>query len=432
MDKNRRTAYYTLLDVESRHSYSNIALNHHIISGKPDSPAFVRELVYGVLENKIYLDYILGQYVKTPVAKMKTSDLIVLRMGIYQLKFLDGVPEYAAVNESVDMAKRFCKGKEGFINGVLRSFIRAGKEVELPDKSQDLVNHLSVKYSYEPWIVELWLEQYAPEFVEELLAAGNVTPDLVIRVNTIKTPREDLKKRIIAKGFEASDGYLSAQALHVKGTGLLGGRLYESGMFSVQDESSILAVNILDPQPDELVMDVCAAPGGKTLAIAEKMRNRGQVTGWDIYRRKLSIIDKEAERLGITIISTKTWDATRVDSSMIDKADRVLVDAPCSGLGVIRRKPEIKYKKQNTEIDELPRKQLAILSASSKYVKPGGVLVYSTCTISPYENQKVIKDFLKRNPYFSKEEEMQLLPNINNTDGFFICKMRKENRLIND
>ena len=432
MDKNRRTAYYTLLDVESRHSYSNIALNHHIISGKPDSPAFVRELVYGVLENKIYLDYILGHYIKTPVAKMKTSDLIVLRMGIYQLKFLDGIPEYAAVNESVDLAKRFCRGKDGFINGVLRSFIRAGKEVELPDPSKDLVTYLSVKYSYEPWIVDLWLDQYAPEFVEELLAAGNVTPDLVIRVNTIKTSRPDLKKRIIAKEFEAWDGYLCAQALHVKGTGLLGGRLYESGMFSVQDESSMLAVNILDPQPGEFVMDVCAAPGGKTLAIAEKMRNRGQVTAWDIYRRKLSIIDKEAERLGVTIVGTKTWDATRVDSSMVEKADRVLVDAPCSGLGVIRRKPEIKYKKQNAEIDELPRKQLAILSASSKYVKPGGVLVYSTCTISPYENQKVVKDFLKRNPYFDKEEEMQLLPNINNTDGFFICKMRKEDRLIND
>lgn len=432
MDKNRRTAYFTLLDVESKKSYSNIALNHHIISGKPDSPAFVRELVYGVLENKIYLDYIISHYIKTPIAKMKASDLIVLRLGIYQLKFLDGVPQYAAVNESVDLAKRFCFGKEGFINGVLRSFLRSGKEVKMPDKEQNLVEYLSIKYSYEPWIVELWLEQFAADFVEELLAAGNVTPDLVVRVNTLKTPRSDLKKRIIAKGYEATDGFLCEQALHVKGTGLLGGKLYESGMFSVQDESSILAVNILDPQSGETVLDVCAAPGGKSLAIAEKMQNRGQINSWDIYRRKLSIIDKEAERLGISIVTTRTWDATRVDSSMIEKADRVLVDAPCSGLGVVRRKPEIKFKKQNLEIEELPRKQLAILSASSKYLKPGGVLVYSTCTISPYENQKVIKDFLKKNPNFIKEEEMQLLPNINNTDGFFICKMRKEDRLINE
>lgn len=432
MDKNRRIAYLTLMDVESKHSYSNLALNHHIISGKPDAPAFVRELVYGVLENKMFLDYIIEQYVKTPIRKMKTSDLTVLRLGIYQLKYLDGVPEYAAVNESVDLAKRYCKGREGFINGVLRSFLRAGKEVELPDRAKDEVRYLSLKYSYEPWIIELWLEQYAPDFVEELLAAGNQTPDLVIRVNSLKTTREDLKKRIIAKGYKAEDGLLCKEALHVEGRGLLDGRLYKSGMFSVQDESSILAVNMLDPQPDETVIDVCAAPGGKTLAIAEKMKNRGLVTAWDIYKRKLSIIDKEAQRLGITCIATRTWDATRVDSSMLEKADRVLVDAPCSGLGVVRRKPEIKYKKRSSDIDELPRKQLAILSASSKYLKPGGILLYSTCTISPYENQQVVKEFLKKNPSFSKLEELQLLPNVNNTDGFFICKLKKDDCLICD
>lgn len=432
MDKNRRTAYFTLMDVETKQAYSNLSLNHHIISGKPDAPAFVRELVYGVLENKIFLDYIIEQYIKTPIHKMKASDLTVLRMGIYQLKYLDGVPDYAAVNESVDLAKRFCRGKEGFINGVLRSFLRAGKEVELPDRAKDEVKYLALKYSYEPWIVELWLEQFAVDFVEELLAAGNLTPDLVIRVNFLKTTRDDIKKRIIAKGFKAEDGLLCKEALHVEGSGLLGGKLYNSGMFSVQDESSMLAVNMLDPQPDETIMDVCAAPGGKTLAIAEKMKNRGTVSAWDIYKRKLSIIDKEAKRLGVSIITTRSWDATRVDSSMVEKADRVLVDAPCSGLGVVRRKPEIKYKKRSSDIDELPRKQLAILSASSKYLKPGGILVYSTCTISPYENQQVVKDFLKKNPGFSKLEELQLLPNINNTDGFFICKMKKDDCLICD
>lgn len=432
MDKNRRTAYYTLHDVETKYSYSHISLNHHIIAGKPDSPAFVRELVYGVLENKTYLDYVIEHFIKTPIAKMKVNDLIVLRMGIYQLKFLSGVPEYAAVSESVDLAKRFCKGREGFINGVLRSFLRCGKEVALPDREADEVKYLSVKYSYEPWIIELWLEQYEPAFVEELLAAGNMTPALVVRVNRLKTSKEDLKRRLISKGYQAEDGVLCKEALHVEGRGLLGGKLYESGMFSVQDESSILAVNLLDPQADELVMDVCAAPGGKTLAIAEKMGNRGEIVAWDIYRRKLAIINKEAERLGVTNVTTRSWDATRVDSSMIEKADRVLVDAPCSGLGVVRRKPEIKYKKKTREMDDLPRKQLAILSASSKYVKPGGVLVYSTCTISHYENQKVVKEFLKKNTNFSKVEELQLLPNINNTDGFFICKMKKDESLIGD
>lgn len=432
MDTNRKTAYFTLIDVESKKSYSNIALNHHISTGKPDSPAFVRELVYGVLENRIYLDYIIQHYIKTPVAKMKTSDLIVLRMGIYQLKFMDSVPEYAAVNESVNLAKRFCRGREGFINGVMRNFVRDGNEVDLPDRAEDEVQYLSIKYSYEPWIIELWMEQYATSFVEELLAAGNKTPDLVIRVNTLKTSKEDLKKRVTSKGFEATDGYLSNEALHVKGSGLLGGRLYENGMFSVQDESAMLVVDMLDPKPGDFVIDACAAPGGKSLAIAEKMRNSGQIIAWDIYRRKLTIVNKEAERLGIDIINTKTWDASRVDSSLVSKADKVLVDAPCSGLGVVRRKPEIKYKKLTTDILELPKKQLAILSASSKYVKPGGILVYSTCTISKEENQRVIRDFLRRNPSFSKVESLQLLPNINNSDGFYICKLKKADSLINN
>ncbi|MDD3198895.1 MAG: 16S rRNA (cytosine(967)-C(5))-methyltransferase RsmB [Eubacteriales bacterium] len=425
MDKNRKTAYFTLLDVESKKSYSNIALNHNIIRFKPDSPAFVRELVYGVLENKIYIDYLISRFIKTQVENMKTSDITVLRMGIYQLKFMDSVPAYAAVNESVDLAKKFCRGREGFVNGVLRSFIRSGNDVELPDRSKE-VEYLSVKYSYEPWIVELWLEQYDVDFVEELLTAGNASPDMVIRVNTLKTSREDLKARITAKGYTANEGLLCKQALHVKGTGILEGKLYKSGMFSVQDESSMSVVDILDPQPNELIMDVCAAPGGKSLAAAEKMRNKGRIIARDIYRRKLSIIENESERLGVKSIETTVWDAARVDSAMIEKADRVLVDAPCSGLGVVRRKPEIKYKKMTSEIIELPLKQLAILSASSQYVKPGGVLVYSTCTISPDENQKVIRDFLKKNPNYIIEQEMQLLPNVDNTDGFFICKMKKD------
>lgn len=425
MDANRRTAYYTLMDVENKKAYSNLSLNHHIICGKPDNVGFVRELVYGVLENKYYLDYIISKLVKSPNAKIKNSDLIILRMGIYQIGFMDSVPEYAAVNESVILAKRFSRGREGFINGVLRSYLRTKGEIELPSKEENFEEYLSVKYSYEPWIIQLWLEQYTPSFVEELLKAGNETPDLIIRINEMKTTKEELIGKLAIKGYECKKGVLCDEALHVKGSELLSGRLYKSGMFSVQDESSMLAVNMLDPKPNEVIMDVCAAPGGKTLFIAEKMGNRGSVIAWDIYKRKLAIVDAEAERLGINIVETKTWDATKIDSSMIEKADRVLVDAPCSGLGVIRRKPEIKYKKQTRETYDLPRKQLDILCASAGYVKPGGTLVYSTCTISSYENQRVIGDFLRKNSNFSKEEVIQLLPHINKTDGFFICKMKR-------
>lgn len=198
----------------------------------------------------------------------------------------------------------------------------------------------------------------------------------------------------------------------------------------MQDESSMLVAEKLDPQHGDIVMDVCAAPGGKTMAIAERMNNTGKILASDIYRRKLDLVDKEAERLGITNVETRSWDAARVDSSMIEKADRVLVDVPCSGLGVVRRKPEIKYKEKTQEMELLPKKQLAILSASSQYVKPGGMLVYSTCTVNPYENQRVITDFLKKHNSFKKEEMIQLLPHVNGTDGFFICTMKKSTALV--
>ncbi len=430
MDVNRKTAYFTLLDVETKSSYSNISLNHHIICSKPNSPAFVRELVYGVLENKLLLDYIIDYFVPTGSCKIKASDLTVLRMGIYQLMSMDSVPEYAAVNESVILAKRFCRGREGFINGVLRSFTKDRYKIQLPERSEDEVKYLSIKYSYAPWIIELWLEQYDVNFVEDLLKAGNETPDTVIRLNWLKIMKEDLVKRLVEKGFKVEKGQLCENALHIKGSGLLSGKLYKQGMFSIQDESSMLVSVMLDPKKGDTVMDVCAAPGGKTLAIAERMNNTGRIIASDIYKRKLNIIDNEAKRLGISIVETRTWDATKVDSTMLEKADRVLVDAPCSGLGVIRRKPEIKYKKRSRDMDTLPRKQYEILSASSKYVKPGGVLVYSTCTINTYENQKVIAEFLRKNSFFKKEEELQLMPHVNGTDGFFICKMIKEDSFL--
>lgn len=430
MDANRKTAYHTLMDVEQKKSYSNLALNHQIICGKPDSPAFVRELVYGVLENKYLLDHIINYFVPTGVEKVKASDLTILRMGLYQIRYMDSVPEYAAVNESVNLAKKFAKGREGFINGVLRSYIKNPDEVRLPERNEDEIRYLSLKYSYEPWIVELWMDQFNPLFVEDMLEAGNKTPEMVVRVNRLKISRQDLAKRLASKGIEVEYSKLCKNALRVKGSKIIDSNLYKSGLYSIQDESSMVAVYKLDPQPGEFIIDVCAAPGGKTLAIAEQMGNIGRVLAQDIYKRKLNIVLTEAERLGLSIVEARTWDATRIDSSLVEKADRVLVDAPCSGLGVIRRKPEIKYKKKSADTDSLPRKQLEILTAASKYVKPGGVLLYSTCTINPYENQRVVNDFLKKSPMFKKLEAIQLLPNINDTDGFYICKMQKAESLI--
>jgi 16S rRNA (cytosine967-C5)-methyltransferase len=431
MDANRKTAYFTLMDVESKKSYSNIALNHHIICGKPSSPSFVRELVYGVLENKLLLDYMISHFVATGTAKVKLSDLTVLRMGIYQLGYMDSVPEYAAVNESVLLAKKFCRGREGFINGVLRSYIRERLTIKLPDRSVDEINYLSIKYSCEPWIVELWMEQYGVDTTEALLKESQGNPGLVIRTNTLKIEKDELVQRLRKADFEVENGKVCDKALKVtKGNGLLDNNLYTRGLFSVQDESSMKAVEILDPKPGDFVIDVCAAPGGKTLAISERMGDRGRVVATDIYKRKLSIVDKEAERLGITIIDTWTWDATKIDSDLLEKADKVLADVPCSGLGVMRRKPEIKHKKKSSEMNLLPSKQFEILTNASKYVKPGGILQYTTCTINKQENQKIIKEFLKKNKIFSILEERQFMPHIDGTDGFYVCKMMKSDSLI--
>ena len=426
MDVNRKTAYYALADVESKKSYSNIALNNHITRLRPNAHSFVRELTYGVLENKMLLDYIIDQLVPTGSAKLKASDRIILRMGIYQLGYMDSVPEYAAVNESVNLAKKYCRGREGFINASLRSYIREKYRITLPDRSEDEIKHLSIKYSYEPWIIELWLEQYDMDFVEALLKAGNCTPPLVVRANWLKTLREELIRRLEASGCIVEKGKLYEDALHIKkGGALIDTKMYKDGLFSLQDEASMLVAAMLNPKHGDLIMDVCAAPGGKTMAIAERMNNKGKIIASDIYMRKLNNIVDNAKRLGVTIVETRTWDATKIDSGMIEKADRVLVDAPCTGLGVVRRKPEIKYKKRSSEMDSLPAKQLQILFASSKYVKTGGVLVYSTCTINPDENQRVIEQFLKKSNTFIKEDAIQLMPNVNGTDGFFICKMRK-------
>ncbi len=426
MDVNRKTAFFALYDVENKKSYSNIALNHHIKCSHPGSPAFVRELTYGVLENKMLLDHIIGQLVPSGVDKVKTADLTILRMGIYQLRFMDSVPEYAAVNECVSLAKRYARGRDGFVNAVLRSYLKRKYSIALPERSEDEIRYLSLKYSYEPWIIELWKEQYSMDFVEELLKAGNRTPSTTIRLNWLKVMKKDLIAALTAKGFEVELGHICENARRVKGSGLLETDLYKAGLFSVQDEASMLAAVMLDPKQGDTVMDVCAAPGGKTLAIAERMNNTGTILATDIYKRKLAIIDSEAKRLGVRNIVTKTWDSTKTDSERVQKADKVLVDVPCSGLGVVRRKPEIKYRKRTAEMDLLPRKQYEILSASAEYVKPGGRILYSTCTINPYENQRVVSEFLKKHPNFKKEEAVQLLPNVNDTDGFFICTMRKD------
>ena len=426
MDINRKTAYLVLHAVESKKQYSNIALNNYIEKEQPEGQAFVRELVYGVLENKILLDYYISKFIKGRIKDVRRQDLIILRMGVYQIKFMDSVPPYAAVDQCVKLAKKYAKGRDKFINGVLRSFLRDGEKIMLPEKNEDPVKYLSVRYSYEKWIVELWLERFGIDFVEKLLASENEKPPVTIRANIIKGSRNQLKEKLEQLGYQVDLCQLADTGLHVKGEKLLDTDLYRNGYFSVQDEASQMVSKMLRAERGQQVVDLCAAPGGKSLSVAESMENTGQVISHDIYEKKVQEISRQAKRLGLTNVSTKVFDGTRLRKELKGKCHRVIADVPCSGLGVIRRKPEIKYNKNYEEVMNLPKLQLEILENAKEYLTDDGVMVYSTCTINAHENEEVVEAFVDRNSGYAIEYSHEFLPNVDGTDGFYICVIKKE------
>lgn len=425
MDSNRKTAFQTLLAIDEERAYSNLALNHLIAQNQPSSPGLVRELVYGVLKNQILLDHQISHYLRTPISKVDPKALLILRMGFYQLGMLSGIPAYAAINESVLLAKKFCHGQDRFVNGVLRNYARRREDVSLPSREKDPVQYLSLRYSFPIWLVRFWLEQFDPVECEQLLSASNQQPPMTIRANLLRTTRKELKEVLEEQGFQVREGVHVPESLSVTGSALLETAEFRKGWFSVQDESSMLAVHTLDPHPGEQILDLCAAPGGKTLFLAERMKNQGRILAGDLHPHKLELIRQAAERNGITIVETRCHDATSEDPALFAWADRILVDAPCSGLGVLRRKPEIKYRDQSQAIPALAKIQSEILAAAAPMLKSGGQLLYSTCTISPMENQQVVDGFLRSHKDFRCRAQRQLYPHLDGTDGFFICLMEK-------
>lgn len=439
----RRIALNILIDVEENKAFSNIAINKHIKKSNLTSldRRFISQLVYGVLENKLYLDYIIKNFSKTKMKKIQAPILNILRLGLYQIIFLQKVPDSAAVNESVKLAKKINFRLSGFVNGILRSYLRNKEKIQLPNYENNPIEFLSIKYSHPKWLVSKWVNDYGIEFASKLLEANNKSPDLTIRTNTLKINREDLIEKLIKEGVSCKKGDIAEESIIIEAmkNSLDDLESFRKGFFQVQDESSMLVSHILNPLEDEFIIDVCSAPGGKSTHIAQLMKNRGRVISRDIHKHKLDLVRENSNRLGVTIIETQQYDALKLDSKLVDLADRVLVDAPCSGFGIIRRKPEIKYLKDTKDIMELSRLQLEILKVSSRYVKNGGTLVYSTCTIQEEENKRVINKFLKQNDEFtlidinkdlphhirSNEKFLQLYPNVSNTDGFFICKMRR-------
>ncbi len=417
MKSAREVALIVLYRVENDGAYPNILLKDMIDKdmSKQDR-AFVTNLVYGVINRQITLDYIISQKSKLKLKKISKYILIILRMGIYQMLYMDKIPHNAAVNESVKLAKRYGhSASSGFVNGVLRNVSKSG--FELPkDKNEEL----SIKYSFPMWMCKKWVNEFGYDFTNELMASFLEEPSLVIRPNTLKIDTDTLLNMLKDRGIDAAakDG-----AIVCKGLDVANDALYRDGFYTVQDIAAMQAAIILSPKSDETVIDMCSAPGGKTTHIAEIMQNRGKIYAFDVYEHKIELVRGNAKRLGIDIIEAALCDATQYNEKYSECADRVLCDVPCSGTGIIRRKPDIKLNR--TENDSFYQIQSEILNNGARYLKHGGVLVYSTCSIEKEENEAVTGKFLDSNKEFEKLYEKTYYPNTDTTDGFYICKMKR-------
>jgi 16S rRNA (cytosine967-C5)-methyltransferase len=431
-----REAAYAILNRSIGHgAYANIALQ---ALDRPDfsrtDRAFATELVYGTLSRMRALDHVLGQFSSIPVRKMSPQVHVLLLLGAFQLLYLDRVPESAACNTTVEMAKNHCGKSVGFVNAVLRALVRGKDSLKWPDPAVNWVEAMGIRHSHPDWMVASWLEAFGPEQTERLLVAGNGHPPLTIRANRLKNSPVELMERLVAQGVQVHAGTVSPDALVLTAPdGLTRLEAFREGRFTVQDESAMLVAAVVDPQPGERVLDTCSAPGGKTTHLAERMGNLGEIVAWDLHPNKLGLIRTTADRLGIGIIGTRQHDATEPEPACFEAFDRVLVDAPCSGTGIIRRKPDIKWNRKPGDMAALVEIQNQILYNAGRCVKPGGVLVYSTCSMERAENEDVCSRFLSRcaaeGPAFAVDEQQpyrRLFPDNPETDGFFIARFTRE------
>ncbi|MBR0261999.1 MAG: 16S rRNA (cytosine(967)-C(5))-methyltransferase RsmB [Selenomonadaceae bacterium] len=427
MDKVRLAATKILYDVATNGAYSNVALAQMLRQEKFSDldRKFCTELVYGPIKAGESLDWKISKYLSRPLAKVDEKILAVLRVGMYQIFFLDRVPNSAAVNESVELSKKFCGlGASKFVNAVLRSAVREPSKSDFP--TGDDLKSLALKNFHPLWLVKLFAEEFGLDETKKILEFDNTEPPLCLRVNFLKTTREKILDALKNFGVQAELSILAPEGIICKGHGSLDKfQPLRNGLCQVQDESSMTAARILNPQAGEFVIDCCAAPGGKSTHLAELMQNRGRIIAADIYETKLEHVKQNAARLGIKIIEPLLIDACQIGEKFPTQVDKVLVDAPCSGLGVLRRKADIRWKKNPDELKDLPALQEKILSSAAKTLKPGGILLYSTCTIVKRENQDIVEKFLAAHENFRLVEMKTLLPHATNTDGFFSAKLIK-------
>jgi len=437
----REVALLTLNACQRQGGWSDSVLKKQLAAAGLDSrdAALATKLCFGVLQNQLLLDFYLSKFSNIPLKRMEGKVVQALRLATYQMLFLDKIPHSAAVNSAVALTKAHCRNPRaaGMVNGILRSLER--NQDNLPTIPQDdPARYLGTLYSHPDWFVKEFLPELGMEETAAFLAANNNQPDTTVMVNTIRTTTAELTAALENDGVKVEPHPWLENCLYLSRTGDLEQlSAFRDGLFYVQDPASCLAIQAAGPEAGMRVLDCCAAPGGKSFAASIAMGNEGEVISCDLHPHKKKLIQAGADRLGLDIVKPMTADGKKFREEWEGAFDLVLVDAPCSGLGVIRKKPDIRYK-DPAPLEELPQIQSEILTNAARYVRPGGVLLYSTCTVLRRENQNVAEQFLSRNKAFKEESftlpgtigtaengMLTLWPQRHGTDGFFICKMRK-------
>ena len=414
--KDRQVAVLVLIEILEKNAYANIALRKALADSNLDarSRAFVTDMVNETMRNLLQIDYILGEFSKTPVEKMKPFIRNLLRLSVCQIRFMEEIPDRAAVNEAVLLSKTHGFGNlSGFVNGILRNISRAEK-IEPTD--------LAIKYSYPKWLMDKIIEWLGMEDAEIFVKNSHNPPPVVVLANTYKTSQENLAEALQKEGVESTMLENNFLVLHKPGD-ISKLESFKQGLFFVMDKGANHAVEALSPQPGQTIIDMCAAPGGKSFATACKMQNTGTILAFDIHQHRVELISQTAKKLGLSIISPEIKDSTIFDPQLAAIADAVLLDAPCSGLGTIRKHPEIKYTRQMQDILDLVKTQKELICTAAKYVKPGGKLVYCTCTIAKEENENIIEYLLSKFPQFKLVSSKQILPS-EESDAFFVATLQ--------
>jgi len=419
-------------------AYSNLVLSNELNESDLNEKdrALVTELVYGTIRRKKTLDMIISNYIKD-ISLMDERVLNILRMAIYQMHFLDKVPEFAACNEAVELAKQISVQDSKLVNGILRSYTKNPDDMDVKDK----IDRLVYQYSYEPWFIRMIYKQYGEENGRKILSGLNATPKVTVRVNASKGEYDEVFERLEEMGYDVEDGYACPEAIIIKGgSSIENNDLFREGLITVQDESAMLVSPLLDLNSGDIALDLCAAPGGKTTHMAELLENEGKVYSFDLHENKLSLINENLERLGLNNVEVEAMDATKLNSKYVACADKVLIDVPCSGLGIIRKKPEIKWNKSRKSLKDLVPTQRAIMENAWAYLKNGGTMIYSTCTLNVEENQDNVEWFLNKhkdakvekiflgnmdNFIYNNDGSLTILPN-EYMDGFYIAKISKK------